>query len=671
MKIRMKKAAYSLILFLLCTVNACAVETVLDIPKNEAYMRLKTGDVAFILDAEPERAVEISKIDAALPFYAALLVEGQDDERTQVLLNEALKSPVVRNAAMKKLKIPEEAESAVELEGGISENIAAGRTALAKRDYNEALRKFKAALDEESPDVFIADEDLLGDLGKAYQFASAPGGSAVTGAELFMVWEKGLRDGSLLWSMLGAEREVRRYLLLYYAGRMRRQQAAALSRQPARQQEEYEEAKILFTSALFIAPDKTQSDACIWYIFDTEMAKNNKKTAETTALVKKYAPLWHDPSYFSDFFEKFTHLLCLNQRWNEIAELFPYIRGYGGPELAVKYAFIMANAVELNFLTQEEAAAALDAPPGVKTAYQTVPRQPRPDDFYQIAYDSDIMTGLDVSSFYYIDAAAKKLGKKARLNIPTDSFDDESVVETGDPLVKEFLAGFFRFGAARFAYPYIVENAAALPIAELRALSESLADTGRWGESIRAVRTYMQRQDYKPNLADIKLCYPFAYRDLVAEFSRETGIDENLLQGLIRTESLFIPDVVSRAGATGLTQLMPETAREMARQLARNGGPDYINNGGLDLDNPSLNIHLGALYFQQLKTRMNSTLLALLSYNGGINRIRRWRSARPAFNDALFLESVEFAETRSYGRQVLAAAAIYRCLRSMPDTGIS
>jgi soluble lytic murein transglycosylase len=646
MKIRVKTATLFLILFL-CGVSACAVETVLDIPKNEAYTRLLNGDAAFILDAEPARAAEISKIDAALPFYAALLIAGTDDERTRILLNEALKSPVVRDAAMKKLAAPPESEAAARFEGGLSENIAAGRAAIAKRDYNEALRKFRAALGEEDAEVFIADQEVLGDLGKAFQFAS---GGAVTGAELFMTWEKGLRDGSLLWSMPGVDRDARRYLLLFYAGRMRRQRG------------EHDEAKALFTSALYIAPDETQSDACIWYILD--MAKNDERAAAT--LVKQYAPLWHDPSYFSDFFEKFTHRLCLNQRWDEIAELFPYIRRYGGPELSAKYAFILGNAVELNFLTREKAAAALEplfpAPSGVKTAF----KPPHPEDFYKIAYESDIMTGGDTSSFYYIDAAAKKLGRKPRLNIQDDSRGESAAKTGGDPLVKEFLTGFFTYGAARFAYPYIMENADALSIPEFRALAECLAEAGRWGEAIRAARTYMQRPDYKPALADVKICYPFAYKDLVTEFSRKTGVDENLLQGLIRTESLFIPDVVSRAGATGLTQLMPETAGEMARQLARSGGPDYIKDGGLDLNNPELNIHLGALYFQQLKTRTNSTLLALLSYNGGITRVGRWRRSRPALNDALFLESVEYAETRDYGRQVLTAAAIYRCLRSMP-----
>jgi soluble lytic murein transglycosylase len=669
-----------LILFFLGAVSACAAETVLDIPKNEAHERIRNSDVGFIIETDPSRAVEISKIDAALPFYAALLIEEQDanNERTPLLLNEALKSPIVRDAAMKKLSaadaVPHEGET------GIAGGIEGGRAAVANRDYNEAMLKFNAVLDEgvEAAAVFLADKELLGDLGKAFQYASVPGDSAIKGAGLFVAWEKELRSGTMLWAAPAPDRDERRYLLLYYAGRMRRQRAGQLAKQSARQREEYGEAKTLFADALHIAPDSRQADACIWYILDSAMAKNGENTAETNELIKEYAHIWHDPLYFSDFFEKYTHLLCLNRRWNEIAELFPYIQGYGSPELSAKYAFILANVVELNFLTQERAAEALEPPPsgsrGAKTARQTSSHPPQPDDFYQIVYDSNVITGRDVSSFYYMAYAAEKLGKKPRINIPNiyetkNTYGESGGVSGGDPLVKEFLEGFFIFGAARFAYPYIIENVPILPIPDLRALAKSLAGAERWSESIRVARTYMQRPDYKPVIDDIKICYPFAFKELVTEFSSKTGMDENLLQGLIRTESLFIPDIVSRAGAVGLAQLMPETAGEMARRLAHSGGVDYTDDGELDLTNPELNIHLGALYFQQLKGRMNSTLLALLSYNGGMNRIRRWRSARPALNDALFLESIEYAETRDYGRQVLSAAAIYRCLRSLPDTG--
>jgi soluble lytic murein transglycosylase len=611
---------------------------------------------------------ELSKIDAAAPFYTALLLAERDadDERTALLLQEALKSPVARDAASKKLSALRQDDPAAAPSGAAaagSGSIAAGQAAAARRDYNEALRKFQPALDGEG-EVFLLDKELLGDLGKAFQYASIPqkGIPARAGADLFLDWEKDAREGSRLWTLNDTARNERRYLLLYYAARMKRQIA------------EYGEAETLFTSALSLAPDNEQSDACIWYILDLSFAVSAGKTEKTNELIKKYAPIMSDKTYFLDFFEKYTHFLCLNQHWNDIAELFPYIRRFGAAELRAKYAFILGNAVELKFLTDEKASAALYLPflEDSTAKFGDKPDQPRPEDFYQIAYDSESITGNDVSSFYYIASAAKKLGKKPSLNIPVENSSAaktrqkaKNTDEQTDEMTKKFLSGFFLFGAGHFAYPYIMENASTLTVAELRSLAESLAESERWGESIRLARAYMRRPDYKHSLDDLKICYPFAFSDLVKEYSRETGMDESLLYGLIRTESLFIPDIVSRAGAVGLTQLMPETARETAQQLARRGGPDYFTDGSLQLSYPGVNIHLGSLYFQQLKTRMNGTLLALLSYNGGMNRIRRWRNARPALNDALFLESVDYAETREYGRQVLAAAAIYRCLENL------
>lgn len=673
MKIQIQNIACFLTLFFTLAVNNCRAETVLDVPLKEALARVKNGDIGFIIDAAPQRVAELSNIHTALPFYAALLLEAAnaDGERIDILLLEALKDQTTRDAALKKLSPGRPARTEGPLRGGIpgsglsdeepaggrgadeasAGGRGAGRAAIERGDYNEALRLFTEMMGD-GFGAFIADKELLGDLGKAFQYAVIPGGgaAAAAGAELFLEWESGIRDGSSLWALPENERDERRYLLLYYAGRMRRQLA------------EYGAAAELFTRALALAPDEEQADACIWYILDTSLVKNNGKTEETTALIKKYAPFWKSPGYFSDIFERFTHLLCLGQRWNEAVELFPYIRGYGSRETCAKYAFILGNAVELGLLAPEEAAAALkpvhsgrdSAGPGAS---------PLPADFYRIAYDSGIVAGLDIKSFYYTSAAAEKLGKEPRLNIPEDAAGGAAPSSQAErELTNEFLYGFFLFGAARFAYPYIMEQAAELPVRELRALAELLAAEERWGESIRLARTYMQRPGYTLNRADIAICYPLAYYRLIEKFSRETGMDEALLYGLIRTESLFVPDIVSRAGAVGLTQLMPDTARETARRLARSGGTDYFTEGGLDLSDPALNINLGALYFQRLKEQTGSALLALLSYNGGMNRIRRWRNARPALNDELFLESIEYTETRDYGPQVLAAAAIYRSL---------
>ncbi|MDR1149415.1 MAG: lytic transglycosylase domain-containing protein [Spirochaetaceae bacterium] len=685
MKKHIQNIALILSFFFCGALSACASETVLDIPKKDALLSLKKGDISFITGARPARMTEISKIDATAPFYAALLLEeyDKDDERTALLLQEALKSPVTRDAAIKKLSAlgqntagtRPDAAAPSDTAAANPGNIAAGQSAVGQKDYNEALRKFQLALDDED-EFFLLDKDLLGDLGKAFQYAAAAqkGIPARTGAALFLNWEKEIRTGNRLWVQTETERNERRYLLLFYAARMMRQTA------------EYGEAETLFTRALSLAPDSEQTDACIWYILDISFAANAGKTEKTNELIKKYMPLMSDKTYFLDFFEKYTHFLCLNQKWDDIAEIFPYIHRYGGPELLAKYAFIMGNAVELKFLTPEKAAAALDLPFLEKSGgkFGGGYAQTQPEDFYQIAYDSDSITGNDISSFYYTASAAKKLGKNPRLKIPVEkggaaaAKTQKKIQNTGaqaDELTKKFLNGFFLFGAGHLAYPYIMENVYTLPIAELRSLAESLAEAERWGESIRLARTYMQRPDYKTSLddlktdnlrtADLRICYPFAFSRLVKKYARETGMDEALLYGLIRTESLFIPDIVSRAGAVGLTQLMPETARETAQWLARQGGPDYFTDGSLQLSYPDVNIHLGSIYFQQLKTRMNGDLLALLSYNGGMNRIRRWRNARPALNDALFLESVDYTETREYGRQVLAAAAIYRCLENL------
>jgi soluble lytic murein transglycosylase len=648
---------------------------VLDVPLTEARERVEGGDIRFILEAEPSRLAELSNIDSALPFYTALLIEKEDGskEKTLMLLREALKSPLARDAALKKIAAIEGRGAEANGDGGA---IDAARAALVRRDYNTALRKFRAALADDR-DAFLQDTALLGDLGRAFQYAfiAGEGSAAKAGAELFLLWEAELTEPTAppeltestgpteltaptegrFRTLTADERRERRYLLLYYAARMKRQLGLS------------EAAAALFERALPLAPTGEQRDACIWYLLDMSFGKtatDTKSIPKTIGLIEKYAKVWHDPAYFADIFDKLAHRLCLNGLWDEAAALFPCVRKYGSAETIAKYAFILGNAVEINLLPPEKAAVAL----GRNTRRYGGASAPRPADFYRIAADSRIVAGRDTSAFYYNDAAARKLGFEPRLNIPeTDGTEAaksaakrESAKRTEARPLKSFLDGFFIFGAAQFAYPYIIENADALSTQELRSLAKSLAEAERWAESVRVARTYMARPDYEAAIEDVRICYPFAFADVVGKTARETGVDEALLYGLIRTESLFVPNAVSRAGAQGLTQLMPATARETALRLSRYG-PDYFDGERLDLADPSVNIHLGAFYYSSLKERMGE-LLALLSYNGGMTRVRRWRAARPALNDALFLETVEYAETREYGRQVLAATAIYRLL---------
>jgi len=200
---------------------------------------------------------------------------------------------------------------------------------------------------------------------------------------------------------------------------------------------------------------------------------------------------------------------------------------------------------------------------------------------------------------------------------------------------------------------------------------------------MRLVSLYVNRSGCRLTRQDLELLYPRPFKELVEQYARETGVEPPLLFGLIRTESAFDAGIVSRAGAAGLTQLMPATAEEMAARIRRRGGPDYTRTGitdgntgdtvedaAINLRDPAVNIHIGAAYFAYLNERMEDTLLALLAYNGGINRVRRWRGAANRFTGPasavlppdLFLETVEYPETRNYGRSVMGAAAMYTAL---------
>jgi len=227
-------------------------------------------------------------------------------------------------------------------------------------------------------------------------------------------------------------------------------------------------------------------------------------------------------------------------------------------------------------------------------------------------------------------------------------------------------------GAAKFAPRYIRMMESDLSPEELRLLAEALGIDGQYQESMRLVSLYTRQDSYQYDIKDLELLYPRPFAQQVNQYARETGIEPAKLFALIRAESAFNPDAISRSGAIGLTQLMPATAEEMAARILRRGGPDYTrkpDKEGADeiSGDTDSNVHMGAAYLAYLETRLGDPLLAVLAYNGGMNRVRRWRNSMPVkFPPDLFLETVEYAETMEYGKAVLGAAAMYKALYPEP-----
>ena len=123
--------------------------------------------------------------------------------------------------------------------------------------------------------------------------------------------------------------------------------------------------------------------------------------------------------------------------------------------------------------------------------------------------------------------------------------------------------------------------------------------------------------------------------------------------GLIHQESFFNARAKSRVGATGLMQLMPATGKELAQKLHSSG----------DLENPDVNIRLGTYHFRHLIDLFGGNpQLAIASYNAGQGNVLNWRRAAPHKPLDEFLESMPFAETRTYVKRVTILSATYRRL---------
>jgi soluble lytic murein transglycosylase len=155
----------------------------------------------------------------------------------------------------------------------------------------------------------------------------------------------------------------------------------------------------------------------------------------------------------------------------------------------------------------------------------------------------------------------------------------------------------------------------------------------------------------------LRVTFPFPYRELVRREAREWGVDPIMLAAIIRQESAFKADIVSRAGAIGLMQVMPPTGA----QLARRHGPDPFHEG--KLSSPEVNLHLGAAFFVDMSARYDNDLpLVLSAYNAGPTRATRWRAYPEASDPLRFTERIPFDETRGYVKNVRRNLGLYRAL---------
>ena len=152
--------------------------------------------------------------------------------------------------------------------------------------------------------------------------------------------------------------------------------------------------------------------------------------------------------------------------------------------------------------------------------------------------------------------------------------------------------------------------------------------------------------------------FPSPYRVALEAHARSAGLEPTWVYGLIRQESRFIEDIRSSAGASGLMQLMPATARWVARKV---GMSDFSADRVTEVD---VNLRLGTSYLRMVLDDLDGhPALATAAYNAGPGRPRAWRAALPrSVEGAVFAETIPFNETRDYVKKVMSNSVYYAAL---------
>jgi soluble lytic murein transglycosylase len=156
-------------------------------------------------------------------------------------------------------------------------------------------------------------------------------------------------------------------------------------------------------------------------------------------------------------------------------------------------------------------------------------------------------------------------------------------------------------------------------------------------------------------LHNLRLRYVAPYRDVFEQRARDHGVDEAWLLAVARQESRFATDARSGAGARGLMQIMPATAKWIARRSGMRGyRPAHMH----DIE---VNVTLATRYLKGVLDRFGSPVLALTAYNAGPSRAQRWRDTEP-LEGAIYTETIPFPETRDYVKKVMSSAVFYSVL---------
>lgn len=196
---------------------------------------------------------------------------------------------------------------------------------------------------------------------------------------------------------------------------------------------------------------------------------------------------------------------------------------------------------------------------------------------------------------------------------------------------------------------------------ELFALGELHERMRNYGDAYRRFRSVFKQNFSDSNLPEMvpvfKKLYPFYFLSYVDSSANTFNVPKALIWSVIKKESAFEPQIISYANAYGLMQLLPGTASQIAPNLK------LRYHSTMQLFEPNFNIRMGTYYLSSLLRRYQGNyIMALAAYNAGPHRVDRWKKSYPTYDNDLFMENLEFEQTRVYVRTCMKYFWVYRAI---------
>lgn len=516
--------------------------------------------------------------------------------------------------------------------------LAEARIAVFEKRYTGAWSSVQEAFGIEHTFAGLASPALLSDIGKTGVYGAENSAEAAAFFEDFAAQVRVAVSNRQL-SDIDAHRCL--FYTLFYEARCRAKIGGAAQR---------EQAVKLFLQAAELADSASDFDSAMWYYLDTVrmlgLSRYLKALADTVAR-------WKNPAWYADLVQSLRAQLTAAKDWKNLETLHTMLATTQLPEQQAAVAYTLACAGHLPpdrtaRLLQEAAGESHDALYyRILGTYRLGGAQLLKDSFnFHSASNGQTQSGRRTQSPGTQAQAGESHTQADAGKAQTSTFSPQEA--------RTYIDGLLHFGLYDMVYPRIVAVYPSISAEEALQIARTLAGESRYADSIRVIRFSLKNQEDAATKEQLELLYPRPWGKLVSKYAAEYGLPEYLLYALIRSESFFQHQVVSGAGAIGLTQLMPATAADIAKKLKV---ADY------SLTDPEINIRFGAYYLAEMIRRSDNRIMpACFAYNAGISRVRGWQKKAQGLPEDLFLESLEYAETRDYGRKLLSAATVYGVL---------